>query len=77
MSGGSIFNFFSIKDSFIKRRCATKKKLRRLGPCDCQEQFTNAICGKYVAKIFNFTFVSKIKFPFQKVVFARNIARVS
>ncbi len=60
-----------------KRGGATKKKIRRLGPFDCQGQFTNAICGKYVAKIFNFTFVSKIKFPFRKVVFARNIARVS
>jgi hypothetical protein len=28
-------------------------------------------CGKHVVEIFNFVFVSKINFPFQKVVFTR------
>jgi hypothetical protein len=30
-----------------------------------------------VVEMFNFAFVSKIKFPFQKVVFIRDIAKVS
>jgi hypothetical protein len=30
-----------------------------------------------VVEKFNFAFVSKIKFPFQKVVFTRDIAKVS
>jgi hypothetical protein len=40
-------------------------------PFDCQEQFTHLVCGKYVVETFNFVFVSKNKFPFQKAVFTR------
>ncbi len=43
-----------------------RKFFRRLGPFDCLEQFINSTCGKYVVEMFNFAFVSKIKFPFQK-----------
>jgi hypothetical protein len=60
-----------------KRGCATKINFKRLGPFDCQKQFTNSICGKHVAKTFNFTFMSKIKFPFQKAIFKKYIAKVS
>jgi hypothetical protein len=50
---------------------------KKLGTFDYQEKFTNSICGKHVAEMFNFAFVSKIKFPFQKVIFIRDIAKVS
>jgi len=35
------------------------------------------ICGKYVAKTINFTFMSKVKFPFKKTIFTRNITKIS
>jgi hypothetical protein len=47
-----------------KKEDVPQNIFRRLGPFDYQEQFTNAICGKYVAETFNFMFMSKIKFPF-------------
>ncbi len=63
------FPIFFCQKFFQKKRCAIERISRRLGLFDCQERITNAICGKYVVETFNFMFVSKIKFPFQKVVF--------
>jgi hypothetical protein len=69
---------FLKKNLFLKKKgCATKRNFKRLGPFDCQEQFTNSICGKHVVEMFNFAFMSKIKFPFQKIIFIRNIANIS
>jgi hypothetical protein len=50
---------------------------RKLGSFGYQGKFTNSICEEHVAEMFNFEFVSKIKFPFQKAIFTRDILRVS
>jgi hypothetical protein len=60
-----------------KRICHPKKTFRGPWSINCQEQFTYPICEEYVAQMFNFSFLSKIKFPFQKVIFTRHIARIS
>jgi hypothetical protein len=60
-----------------KRGCATKRIFRRLGSFDCQKKFTNSIYGEHLAKTCSFVFMSKIEFPFQKVIFTRDIAKVS
>ncbi len=66
--GGSSSKFFSVKYSFKKSMLHIK---------NCQEQFTNLVCGEHVVETFNFAFASKNKFPFKKVVFKRDIAKVS
>jgi hypothetical protein len=38
---------------------------------------TNSICGNCLVKTFDFVLMSKIKPPFQKIVFTRDIAKVS
>jgi hypothetical protein len=43
-----------------------KRIFRRPRSFNCQKQFTNSICGKHVAKMFNFTFVSKLNYPSKK-----------
>jgi hypothetical protein len=74
-NASSVSIYLNFCERFLQKKgCATERIFRRLGPFNCQEQFTNSICGKYVAEMFNFMFVSKIKFPFQNVVFTRSIA---
>jgi hypothetical protein len=60
-----------------KKECATKRIFKRPGSSDCQEQFSNSVCGEHLAQTFSFVFVSKIELPFQKIVFTKDIVRVS
>jgi hypothetical protein len=61
--GGSIFNFFSIKDSFKKRRCAIERIFRKLGSFDCQEQFTNSVVENMWPKHLTLLLCPKLNFP--------------
>jgi hypothetical protein len=75
-SMGQFLNFFCQR-VFQKRGCATKTIFKKPRFFYCQGKFTNLVCGDHVTKMFNFVFVSKIKFPFQKTIFTRDISRVS
>jgi hypothetical protein len=73
---GKFLNFFYQR--FLKKKgCIVERIFRRLGCFDFQKQFTNSIYGEHVVETFNFTFASKIKFPFQKAVFTKDIAKFS
>jgi len=70
--------FLKIYQRFLQKRgCAAKRIFRRLGSFDCQEKIINFVYGKHLDETFNFSFMSKIKFPFKKAIFTRDIVRVS
>ncbi len=72
----SISKKFTMKDFFKKKGVPQKEFLKDLSLL-IVKKITNSICGKYVAKMVNFTFMSKVKFPFQKPIFTRNIIKIS
>jgi hypothetical protein len=65
-----------VKDSFKKEDVPQKEFLKDLGLM-LKTICTNSICGKCLAKMFEFALMSKIKPPFQNIVFTRGIAKVS
>jgi hypothetical protein len=73
---GQSLNFFYQR--YLQKRGYVIERIFR-GPwsVNYQEQFTYLVCEKYVVQTFNSSSLSKIKLPFQKVVFTRHIVRVS
>ncbi len=71
---GQISKNISVKDSFKKEDMPQKEFLKDLGLM-LRTICTNSICGKCLVKTFDFALMSKIKPPFQKIVFTRNTAK--
>ncbi len=73
---GQISKIFLMKDSFTREDVPQKELLKDLGLM-LSIIYTYSICGKCLVKTFTFALMSKIKPPFQKIVFTRDITKVS
>lgn len=69
ISSSSILLYFPSKKAFLNGQCRTIKKFGKFCTFGCKNPFAFAICEKWMAKIFNLTFVSLSRIPFIKVFF--------
>jgi hypothetical protein len=65
-----------MKDSFKREDVPQKELLKDLGLM-IRTIYTNSVCGKCLVKTFTSVLMSKIKPPFQKIFFTRDITKVS
>ncbi len=73
---GQISNLFLMKDSFKRENVPQKELLKDLSFM-LITIYTNSVYGKCLVKTFTYVFMSKIKPPFQKIIFTKDITKVS